>query len=167
MPFESRWSKIPLRVRWAVSFAVAIAAVVLLVRFVESQGNSSLVKVSSRNLRIESRQADIVIGEDQAPVTLRVPAGHSASSVLMAGVRRDMTHRITTATIDGPLGRVACGEAGHRGGRVAYHCTAEAGHVGYPFVGVATARTHRVVFCKKDFPPLPSENIPVSASCEL
>jgi hypothetical protein len=167
MPFEPQWARIPLSARWAISLLVAIVLVVLLVRFVDRHSNNSLAHVSQKNLSAEAGQAKIVIGQDQAPVTVHVAAGASAQTALIAGVRRDMNRRITSATIDGPLTGVACGISGHHGALVGYHCLAEAAHVRYPFVAVLTPSAHRVVFCKKDFPPIPSENIPVSARCLL
>jgi hypothetical protein len=167
MPFEPQWARIPLSARWAISLVVAIVLVVLLVGFVDHHSNNSLAHVSRKNLNTEAAQARIVIGQDQAPVTVHLAGGASAQAALIAGVRRDMNRRITSATIDGPLTGVVCGVSGHRGARAGYHCLAEAGHVRYPFVAVLTPSAHRVVFCKKDFPPIPSENIPVSQRCEL
>jgi hypothetical protein len=165
MPFESQWARIPLAVRWGVCLVVAVVLIALLVRFVSHHNGNALAHVSARNLRRESEQAQVLIGQDQAPQTVHV--GASAGAALVAGVRADMRHRISTANIDGPLQRVRCGRTGAGAGRIAYHCLAEAGHVSYPFLAVVTPRTHRAVFCKKDFPPAPSENIPVSARCRL
>ena len=167
MPFEPQWAKIPLAARWAVSLLVAVGIVVALVRFIDTHGTNALAHVSQRNLNTEAQQAKIVIGQDQAPVTVHVRTSQSARSALVAGVRRDMNRRITSATIDGPLTHTACGVAGRTGDRVAYHCLADAAHVRYPFYAVYTAHAHSVAFCKKDFPPIPSENIPISKRCQL
>ena len=41
------------------------------------------------------------------------------------------------------------------------------GNVNYPFVGVFTEDQAALTYCKRDLPPIPSENIPVSARCTL
>ena len=167
MPFEPQWAKIPLTVRWAVSLLVAVALVVLLVRFVDTHGSNALAHVSQRNLNAENHQAQIVVGQEQAPVTIAIPAGTSATQTLRAAVRRDMNHQITDATIDGPLQSVVCIVHGGTLQRSGYHCLAEAGNVKYPFLAVITPKAHRAVFCEKIYPPIPSENIPVSARCDV
>ena len=165
MPFEPQWAKIPLRVRWAVSFLVAIALVVLLVRFVDANNSNALAHVSQKNLDTENRQAEIVVGQEQAPVTTAVPAGKPVTQTLRAAVRRDMNHQITDATIDGSLQRVSCVVHGGTLQRTGYHCVAEASDVNYFFLAVFTPKAHRAVFCEKIYPPIPSENVPVSARC--
>jgi hypothetical protein len=96
-----------------------------------------------------------------------VSSAARAATSLEAGVRSDMRHRIRTGNVAGPLQKVACGPSGRRPGRLGFHCIAEAADVNYPFLAVVTPRTRRGVFCKKDFPPSPSENIPVSPRCRL
>ncbi len=159
------WSKIPLRARWAVCGLIAAALVVALVRFVEANSSNGLVPVSPKNLKVESRQADVVIGQEQAPMTVSISAGASAAQVLRAAVRHDMSRQITQATIDGPLQDVSCVVHGGTLQRTGYHCVAKADDVNYPFLAVLTAKPRRAVFCEKVYPPLPSENIPVSARC--
>ena len=92
-----------------------------------------------------------------------------------AGVRRARRHRQgrprrhgvadRPGIIDGPLGRIACRRTGDTPGRRAFKCTAVAGGVSYPFLGVVDLRARRVTYCKRDEPPVPSLNIPVSRRC--
>jgi hypothetical protein len=166
VPFEPQWAKIPLAVRWAVSLLVAVALVVLLVRFVDTHGSNALAHVSQKNLNTENRQAEIVVGQEQAPVTTTVPAGTSATQALRTAVRRDMNRQITQATIDGPLQSVTCVVHGGTLQRTGYHCLAKANGETYPFLAVVTPKARRAVFCEKIYPPIPSENIPVSARCD-
>jgi hypothetical protein len=38
-------------------------------------------------------------------------------------------------------------------------------NVSYPFVGVVEPAARRLTYCKRDLPPVPTMNIPVSARC--
>jgi hypothetical protein len=167
MPFESQWARIPLSVRWALSLLLGAAVVVALVLFVTHNNNNSLAHVSAKAEKRETRQAEVIVGSDQAPQTVQLRSASDARAALVAGVRADMRHRISTGNVDGPLQKVACGQSGHRAGKLGFHCIAEAADVNYPFLAVATPSAHTAVYCKKDFPPSPSENIPVSARCRL
>jgi hypothetical protein len=166
MPFENQWARIPLSVRWGISALIGIAAIVALVLFVTHHNDNGLAHVSAKAQELESKQADVLIGHDQAPRTVLLGAG-SAQAALVHGLRADMRHRIATGNVDGPLQSVRCGRSGRRADRLAFHCIAEAADVNYPFLAVATPSAHRAVLCKKDFPPSPSENIPVSRRCRL
>jgi hypothetical protein len=167
MPFENQWARIPLGVRWGVSLLIGAAVIVALVLFVTHHNDNGLAHISAKAQAQESKQANVLIGQDQAPRTVALAAGTGARAALVAGVRADMRHRIRTGNVDGPLQSVRCGESGHRAGTLGFHCLAEAADVNYPFLAVADPHAHRAVFCKKDFPPSPTENIPVSARCRL
>jgi hypothetical protein len=167
MPFENQWARIPLSVRWGISALIGVAAIVALVLFVTHHNDNGLAHVSAKAQELESKQADVLIGQDQAPRTVALDSASGAQAALVAGVRADMRHRIATGNVDGPLQSVRCGESGHRAGALAFHCIAEAADVNYPFLAVATPSAHRAFFCKKDFPPSPTENIPVSRRCRL
>ena len=169
MPFESPWARIPLGVRWAISLLVGVVIVVAIVVFVSHNDDNSLAHVSARNVARESRQAEIILGEDQAPRAVHVSGTglRATEAALVAGIRHDMRHRIARGNVDGPLSSVSCVPHGGGPDRVAYHCIAEAGHVRYPFVAAATPAHHRAVFCKKDYAPQQGETIPVSARCRL
>jgi hypothetical protein len=41
----------------------------------------------------------------------------------------------------------------------------ESAAVSYPFLGVVDLRAKQITYCKRDPPPVPSENIPVSSRC--
>lgn len=165
MPFQNQWARIPLGVRWGVSLLIGAAVVVAIVIFVSGHNDNGLAHVSTKAERQENEQAQVLIGHDQAPRTVALTSAGAAQSALEAGVRAEMRHRIAIGNVDGPLQGVSCGVSGHDGAKTGYHCIAKAADVSYPFLAVADAGTHRIAFCKKDFPPSPSENIPVSPRC--
>jgi len=165
MPFESQWARIPLAIRWGVCLVVAVVLIALLVRFVSHHNGNGEVPVSAKKFKLERDQAQVLIGQEQAPVRVRLPAGTAATTALAAAVRHDMRRQIDHATIDGPLQRVHCVVHGGTLARTGYHCTAEAAHVHYPFLAVVSPKAHRAFFCEKVYPPSPSENIPVSKRC--
>ena len=167
MPFENQWARIPLAVRWGMSLLVGAALVVALVILVSAHTHTGLAHIRAKAARQQDQQAQILIGQDQAPHTVALPSAGSAKTALEAGVRAEMRHRIATGNVDGPLQGLACGVSGHHGAETGYHCIAKAADVNYPFLAVADPGAHRIAFCKKDFPPAPGENIPVSLSCRL
>jgi hypothetical protein len=153
--------------RWAISIAVAVAAVVALIAFVDHNNANNEVKVSAKGLKQEYRDAQVVVGADQVPHTVSLAHGQSVQGGFVTAVRGDMGHRIKTGNVPGHLQKVRCRRAGSRTGHIAYRCVAEANNVNYPFVGVFTDKTKRITYCKRDLPPIPSENIPVSQRCRL
>jgi hypothetical protein len=165
----SLWMRLfpALWMRWAVCIIVGAAAVVALVVFVEHNNNNSEAKGSPKSLVAEQQEAKVLIGADQAPHTFAVKAGQSVQAGFVAAVHADLKNGLKTGDIQGRIQRIACHRAGARGGRVAYHCVAQVQNVKYPFVGVYVAKAKRITYCKRDAPPLPSENIPVSRRCRL
>jgi hypothetical protein len=80
-------------------------------------------------------------------------------------VHATMSGLINRGIVDGPLQKVRCTRHGGGAGTPAFSCVAAADDVNYDFVGVADVRAHRVTYCKRDEPPVPSMNIPVSPRC--
>ena len=153
--------------RWAISIIVGVALIVGLVAFVEHNNNNSEAKGSTKALERENEEAQALVGADQAPHTFIVKAGQPLRQAFVAAVRSDMDHRIKTGNVQGRLQRIACRHTGTQAGRVAYRCVVQVQDVKYPFVGVYTRASKRLVYCKRDLPPIPSESIPVSARCTL
>jgi len=153
--------------RWAISIAIAVAAVVALIAFVDHNNSNSEANSSPKALVREYRYAQVVIGTEQAPHTAAVARGQSVQRAFVAAVRADMRHRIKTGNVSGQLQKVRCQAAGAQAGRAAYRCAAEAANVNYPYVGVFTRATRHVTYCQRDLPPIPTERIPVSARCTL
>lgn len=167
MPFESQWARIPLALRWGISMLVGVAVVVAIVVYVSHHNGNGLAHVGTAAEERENHEATVIVGQDQAPQTVHLGTGASASTVLRAAVRRDMRHRIATGNLDGPLQTVSCHQSGRRGDRIGFRCNAKADGENYPFLAVATPSAHHAVYCKRDIPPAPTENIPVSSRCRL
>lgn len=165
----SLWMRLfpALWVRWVISFGVAAVLLAALIVFVEHNNNNSEAKGSARAIERENAEAEIVIGADQAPHTFKLASGEPVRAGFVGAVHGYMARQIKRGSIGGPLQQVRCSTTGSRGGRVAYRCVAKAGDVNYPFVGIHRRGSHHVTYCKRDLPPLPSENIPVSPRCRL
>lgn len=167
MPFESPWSRIPLRWRWAISLVIGAVVVVLLISFINQHNSNGEVPVSAAKLKQEAAQDSVIVHQEQAPHVIRVSSPSAARGSLVLHVRRFMQRQVTANLVPGPLQRVRCWEHARRGSVLGFHCSAMAADISYPFVAVYTPGTHRTVFCKKVYAPVASENIPVSRRCRL
>lgn len=165
----SLWMRLfpALWMRWAISITVGVAVIAALVVFVEHNNNNSEAKGSAQALERENQEAQIIVGADQVPHTIKLRRGRSVQAGFVAAVRADIRHRLKTGNIQGRVQKITCHRSGARDGRIAYSCVAQVQNVKYPFVGVFTEHSRRITYCKRDLPPLPSENIPVSARCTL
>jgi hypothetical protein len=115
----------------------------------------------------ETEQARVVVGQDQAPHTATLSAGADARTRVTAAVRANIRHRLKQGTIEGQLDSVGCRQSGRQGAKLGFHCTAVVSHARYPYLAVVDPAARKLVYCKRDLPPIPSENIPVSARCRL
>ena len=169
MALKSWWLRVrpPLWARWTFWLLVGAALVAALVVFVNHNNNNSLAHISSKAVAQETRQARIVVGQDQAPHTAKLASAADPRPAVTVAVRANLRHRRKKGTIEGQLESVACRQSGRRGARLGFHCTALVSHARYPYLAVADPGAHRLVYCKRDLPPVPSENIPVSARCRL
>jgi hypothetical protein len=165
----SLWMRLfpALWMRWAISIIVSVAVIVALVAFVESNNSNSDAKGSASSLERENQEAQIIVGADQVPHTVTLKGGQSVQAGFVAAVHANIRHRLKTGNIQGKVQKIDCHRSGARSGRVAYSCVAQVQNVKYPFVGTFTAKSKRITYCKRDLPPLPSENIPVSPRCRL
>jgi hypothetical protein len=161
--------KPPLRLQWILSLTVATALVVAVIVFVESHGGNPATPaplIDRAALLEGNREAVALIGTDQAPHVVPLRPGFSPQGGLVAAVTAFVRDEIAHGTITGALQRSACrAAAGGRAGRPVFRCTVEVGDVYYPFDGVVVPRRRQVTFCKRDYPPVPSMHIPVSARC--
>ena len=155
----------PMWARWVLSLSAGAIVLLVLVLFVEHNSNDSEATQSPAAVARANREAAIVVAEDQAPHTASLKRGSSARGALVDAVRGDMTAMINKGIIEGTLRHLACTQTGGHAGRSAFRCTAVAAGVNYPFLGVADVRAHQVTYCKRDEPPVPSMNIPVSRRC--
>jgi hypothetical protein len=165
----SLWMRLfpSLRTRWAISIVVGVLAIAALVVFVEHNNSNSNANGSAKALERENQEAQVIVGADQVPHTVTLKSGQSVPGGFVAAIRADVRHRVKTGNIQGRVQKIGCHRAGARRGRVAYSCIAQVQNVNYPFVGTFTAKSKQITYCKRDLPPLPSENIPVSPRCRL
>jgi hypothetical protein len=148
-----------------ISLGAGLILLLALILFVEHNSNNSEATQSPSAVVRANREAEVVVAQDQAPHVAAVPAGANAQAAIARAVRSDMTGLIDNGIVDGPLTRVTCSQAGAHAGEPAFRCTAVASGVNYPFLGVVDLRARRVTYCKRDQPPTPSLNIPVSPRC--
>jgi hypothetical protein len=148
--------------RYLLSFGVAAVLLLALVLFVEHH-NTNGPASTNKNAEVRAnREAEVLVAQDQQPHVVTLHAGTAARAGLMHAVRADMSRRVLDGSIDGPLQRVRCLRSRARG---AFSCTAVAANVNYDYLGVVATRAHRVTYCRRDLPPVPSQNIPVSPRC--
>jgi len=112
-----------------------------------------------------NRDAQILEQQDQAPRLARLAAGLTPAAGLRRAIGARMSRLISTAALEGPLVHVGCRPDRVRGPREGFACRALAGHVSYPFLAVVDTHARRITFCKRDPPPVPSENVPISPRC--
>jgi hypothetical protein len=153
--------------RWVLSFTVAAALLVALVLFVNAHNTDTLATQSPSALARATREADIVVAQDQAPHLITLRSAGAPRAAFARAVSAEMNRRINNGTINGPLERVACAPRGERSGMVGFSCAATAGRVNYGFLGVVDVRARRLVYCKRDPPPVPSQPVPISRRCQI
>jgi hypothetical protein len=159
-------SQLPLWLRYVVSAAVAVALVVALVVYVNGHNTDSPPSSNPAAAVQANREAEILVAQDQAPHVVKAPSRLRPGAALVRVLRADMRRRILQGQIDGPVQRAACRSAGGAARTAhAFSCTVEAGHVTYPFLGVVDQPARRITYCKRDPPPAPSDNVPVSRLC--
>jgi hypothetical protein len=146
---------------------VGALVIVLLVAFVSHNNGNGEARVSPAKARQEYAQDTILVHQEQAPHTVRVTGPTGARTALVRAVRSLMNRQVTDNILPGPVQRVGCWENARQGTRVGYHCSVKADDISYPFLAIYTPGAHRVVFCKKVYAPVASENIPVSGRCRL
>ena len=157
--------RLPLWAKWALSLGVGLALAVALVVFVEHNNNNSEAAQNPAAVERANREASIVVAQDQAPHVARIRAGSSSRAAITRAIHDDVTRLVNRGILQGPLRRVTCRQTASHAGRVAFSCHAFAAEFNYPFLGVVDAAAKRVTYCKRDEPPVPSMNVPVSPRC--
>jgi len=156
----------PLWLQWVLSILVAVAAIFLLIRFVQSSTDDQLTTENAAGVQQQNREAEALVAEDQTPHTVRLPAHTAPRAAMNRAIRADMTTLIGNGTLDGPLQRSSCAATGRPGpAGQRFSCTVSAAGISYPFVGVVDAGAHTIVYCKRDPPPVPSQSVPLSPRC--
>jgi hypothetical protein len=156
----------PLWLRWAASLGVGVALIIALVIFVDHHNSDSLAPENPAAAVRANREDEIVVAQDQAPHVVRAPAGVAPRAAIERVVRADTAQGIAKGQLAGPLQRARCTPAGaSTAARRAFRCTVTASNVNYLFDGVVDVQTRRLTYCKRDPPPVASQNIPVSPRC--
>lgn len=160
---------LPLWVQFGLTFGVAGALIVAVVLYVHHVGNSTNQEApvtSAKAVKEENREANILVRQDQAPHVAKLAANVSAADGLRTAVLKYMQHQVQIGVISGPISKSSCvPRTGGSSTRQALSCDVTAANVTYPFFGVVEPATRQITYCKKDAPPIPSMNVPISARC--
>ncbi|MFL5859855.1 MAG: hypothetical protein ACJ780_03625 [Solirubrobacteraceae bacterium] len=155
------WSK------WLLSFGAGAILLVALIIFVDHHNTDS---PPSQNLAAQARanrEAELVVRRDQEPHVVALRQGVSPHAGMVGAAHGTMAGLVNRGVIDGPLQRVRCTRRGSAGHMLAFSCVATANDVNYDFLGVVNVPARRVTYCKRDEPPVPSHDIPVSRRCQV
>jgi hypothetical protein len=155
-----------LKARFALAGLVALGALVAMILFV-SRNNTDVPPSSNPAAAVQAnREAEILVAQDQAPRVVHMAQGLKPVAAITRVLRADMRRRIASGSLAGPLQHLRCRPTGPAtGGRIAFSCDALAGNVTYPFLGVVDIARAHVTYCKRDPPPAPSDDVPVSRRC--
>jgi hypothetical protein len=156
---------VPLWLRWFLSVVVAAVILILVIRFVSHNNNDATAAQSPSASARANEESTVIVEQDQAPHVAKLEAGEAPAVAITQAVRSDINHSVNQGFINGPIERVACATLKPAGHVLRYHCTVEAANIGYPFLGVVDVSAKKVTYCKKDPPPIPSQNVPVSKRC--
>ena len=151
--------------KFVASFAVGAILLVALIIFVNHNNTDANQSLTPSEQAKVNREAERVVAADQAPEVATLTAATSPRKGFERTVHAAMTTLINRGLVDGPLQRVRCTRHGSGSGRLAFSCVATANNVNYDYVGVVDVGAHQLTYCKRDEPPVPSEDIPVSPSC--
>lgn len=151
--------------RFVLSFGVAAALLLGLVLYVNHHNTDTLAPQNPAALARANREAEIVVAQDQAPHQIRLRSTANSRAAFAHAVRADMTARISRGIISGTLQRVTCTRHGSGAGTLGFSCNAVVAGVNYAYVGVIHIAARQLVYCKRDAPPVPSQDVPVSRRC--
>jgi hypothetical protein len=144
---------------------VLTVAIVIAIHAVNDSGASP----SERSAALEAnREGRIALEEDQAPHTSGLGAGAPTRVALQRAIAIDMRNLIRHGALPGPPQGVRCSPSGTRhSGRQAFHCTARAAAIAYPFLGVLDEHARQLTWCKFDASPVSNgpQEVPVSPRC--
>jgi hypothetical protein len=159
---------LPLWARFAITIVITLSLLAVLVIYVSANNTNSNPTLNEASEVRANHEAEILVAEDQAPHTARLAAGEQPSAAVERVIRQRIASQIAAGAIGGPLQRASCRSSGSRpGGRTAFSCEVVAGSVTYPFLAVVDTSLRSVTYCKRDPPPAPTDNVPVSRRCVL
>jgi hypothetical protein len=157
----------PLWQRYAISLLVAAVLLAGMVIWVAGHNTDSGPVNNNPAASVRANhEAEILVAQDQAPRVASVSRGLSPGTAVERVIHARMAAQVRGGAIAGPLKRADCRPTGARkAGTVGFSCTINAGSVNYPFLAAVDTAARRVTYCKRDPPPVPSENVPVSSRC--
>lgn len=156
---------LPLWAKFVLALGVGAVLLVALILFVEHNNGNGEARQNPQAVVRANREAETLVAQDQAPHVVRITAHAAPRRAILGAVRADMTKLIAGGTILGTLQRAACRRTGGTHDRQAFACTAVVAGVNYPFLGVVDLPRRTVTYCKRDEPPVPADNVPVSPRC--
>jgi hypothetical protein len=156
---------VSLRVRWFLSVLVAVVVLVVVVRFVRTHNSDAPASQTPTGLARADAESTVVVKQDQAPHVAKLKPGLSPAAGITRAVKADIASSVNQGFINGPIEHAGCRPLGPHAQTVRFNCLVEAANIAYPFLGVVDVSAHRITYCKKDQPPVPSQNIPVSQRC--
>ncbi|HEY6462799.1 MAG TPA: hypothetical protein VIY73_21665 [Polyangiaceae bacterium] len=151
--------------KFAVSLGVGVILLVALIIFVNHNNTDSNRTLTPSEQAKVNKEAERVVAADQAPRVVTLRPGESPPAGFVRTVHAAMSGLVNKGVVDGPLQRVRCTRHGGRAGDLGFSCVATANNVNYDFVGVVDTTAHQLTYCKRDEPPVPSQNVPVSPRC--
>jgi hypothetical protein len=151
--------------KFAVSLGVGVILLVALIIFVNHNNTDSNRTLTPSEQAKVNKEAERVVAADQAPRVVALRPGESPRAGFVRTVHATMSGLVSRGVVDGPLQRVRCTPHGGQAGDLGFSCVATADNVNYDFVGVVDTSAHQLTYCKRDEPPVPSQNIPVSPRC--
>lgn len=154
--------------KMVLSLGVAAAVVAALVIFVERANHNTSTEAPVNNPRAvaeEHREAEIVVGQDQRPHVVALAPSAAAGKALKKAVTAYMRSQVSRGMINGELMGSRCSRTGGSRSRQLWRCDVVVANVRYPFDAVIEPAARRITYCKRDAPPVPSMNIPVSPRC--
>jgi hypothetical protein len=167
-----RWApgtllRLPLWVRWVVSVIVFGALFIAFVIAVTPR--APVPRTDVRKLLEADRKTRMVIAQDQVPHTARLPRHVTARVALQRAIADDVRSRVRRGDLRGPAQGARCKPAQARGpSRRPFRCTARAGDIPYPFLGVVDLRARRITWCKRvePTPDVAMVDVPISRRCQ-
>jgi hypothetical protein len=139
-----------------------------MVAFVNSHNTNSPPSTNPADAVQANREAEILVAQDQAPHVARLPRGLAPSVGVARVVHGHLAGQVASGSISGPVRTARCQATGaHTATKRAFSCRVESGDVTYPFLAVVDIGAGRATYCKRDPPPAPSDNVPVSRRCRL
>lgn len=155
---------LPLWLRWVLTVSVVGVIAIALIAALHGSGGSS-EKDAAALLRAD-RASRALVSRDQGPHSASLSAGVSPQIALQRAIAADVRGRVHRHQLGGPARRARCVRSGPTGvARLGFRCSARAGQVGYPYVGVVDLPARRLTWCKFDAPPGEQLAVPVSPRC--